>query len=113
MRHRVEFRREIRIQPRGVLGCLLALVALGGMVVLAVFLLLPLLGIALGVALGLVALGAMAVTYYRLRAWWRRLRGRGDATYEAEVLGQQEGDDPPRPQKRLTVHGRRSRPPEN
>ncbi len=108
MRRRIHVHREIRIQPRGLLGCFLGLCALVGLAVVGVFLLLPLIGIALGVGAALVGVGLLFVGYLRLRAWLRRLLGRRDeplVTYEAQAVD--DDDDTPRPRRRLSVQVRR------
>lgn len=111
MARRFHVHKEIRIQPQGLLGCLVLLIALAGLIVLGASLLLPLIGIAFGVGVGLVAVGLLAVGYLRLRAWYRRLRGRRGGsltTYEGEVLEEDEDDDDSsRPRPRLTVEVRR------
>ena len=85
---RFRIHRDIRIQPQGLLGCMLTLLGVGALAVLALIFLLPILGIALGIGLGVVFLGMAVVAYYRIRAWFRRLRGGGrpEPTYETHVL---------------------------
>ena len=102
MRHRIFIFRPPGMGPQGPdpLGCLFRLLGLAGLVVLAVFVLLPLLGVAFFIGLGVVAIGATIVLYYRVRAWLRRKLGRtgrepglaGDS-YKAEVLDDQTDDD--------------------
>ncbi len=102
MRHRIFIFRPPGMGPQGPdpLGCLFRLLGLAGLVVLAVFVLLPLLGVAFFIGLGVVAIGATIVLYHRVRAWLRRKLGRtgrepglaGDS-YKAEVLDDQTDDD--------------------
>ena len=75
------------------LGCLLYSLGLIALGVLAAVILLPLLGIALGIGLGVVALGMIAVAYYRLRAWVRRKLGRRRDKYEAHVIDDPDNDE--------------------
>jgi hypothetical protein len=105
MKNRIFILRTPGMGPRGPdpLGCLFRLLGLAGLVVLAMFVLLPLVGLGFFIGLGVVAIGAAVVLYYRLRAWLRRVLGRtgqkpglvGD-TYKAEVLDDQtdDGDHP-------------------
>jgi len=102
MRHRIFIFRPPGMGPQGPnpLGCLFYLLGLAGLVVLAVFVLLPLLGLAFCIGLGVVAIGTVVVLYYRARAWLKRKLGRtgqepglaGDS-YRAEVLDDQTDDD--------------------
>ena len=111
MRRRIEFRREVRIQPRGLPGCLLTLLGLAGMGVFVIFVVLPMLTIALGIALGLVLAGAIVYGYFRIKWALRRRFRRGDADdYEAEVIDDPRADAASRPKLRMKVQVRR-RPP--
>jgi hypothetical protein len=104
--------------PQGpdLLGVAFRLLSLAGMVMLGVFVLLPLLGIALGIGLGIVAIGAIVVGYFRLRAWVQsKLSHRHEepphqagASYKAEVLddNHNEGDQDNRPRRTVEVHRR-------
>jgi hypothetical protein len=102
MKNRVFIFRPFDMDPRAPnpLGWLLYLLGLAVLAVLAGFVLLPLLGIAFGVGLGIVAIGMTVVLYYRVRAWLRRKLGRrgeesglaGDS-YKAEVMDDQTDDD--------------------
>ena len=102
MKHRIFIIRPPGMGPQGPdpLGCLLYLLGLAGLVAFAVFVLLPMLGIALVIGLGVITVGAAVVLYYRVRAWFRRVLGRtgrepdlpGDR-YKAEILDQPGDDD--------------------
>lgn len=103
--------------PQGpdLLGVAFRLLSLAGMVMLGVFVLLPLLGIALGIGLGIVAIGAIVVGYFRLRAWVQRKLGKKreeprhvGASYKAEVLDDtdNENDKDNRPRRTVEVHRR-------
>jgi hypothetical protein len=85
---RFRINRDIRIQPQGLLGCFLTLLGVGALAAVAMILLLPMLGIALGIGLGLVLIGMAVLAYYRVRAWFSRLRGRGGegGKYDVQVL---------------------------
>jgi len=100
MKHRIFIIRPPGMAPQGwdPLGCLLYILGLAGLAVLGVFVLLPLLGMAFGIGLGIVAIGTVVVLYYRARAWLRCKLGGGeksglaDESYKAEVLDDQTDD---------------------
>ncbi len=117
MRQRIYIFRQPGSGPQGpdLLGVVFRLLGLAGMVLLGVFVLLPLLGIALGIGLGVVAIGAIVVGYFRLRAWVQRKLGRrreepshAGESYKAEVLDDKdsEDDEDNRPRRTVEVHRR-------
>jgi len=103
--------------PQGpdLLGIVFRLLGLVGIVLLGAFVLLPLLGVALGIGLGVVIIGAIVVGYFRLRAWIQSKLGHRrkepdhmGTAYKAEVLDdtEDEKDKDNRPRRTVEVHRR-------
>jgi len=113
MKGRVQFRREVRLQPSGPLGCLLGVLGLAGLVLFVIFVAIPLLTVAIGIGIGLVLAGGVVYAYFRVKWAIRRYlrRRRGEEGYSVQVLDEPDDDEPPRrPQFHTKVEVRR-RPP--
>jgi len=102
MRQRIYIFRQPGMGQQGPnpLGCLFYLLGLAGLTVWGVFVLLPLLGVAFFIGLGVVAVGLVVVGYWRLRAWLRQKLGPGrdepdqaGGHYEAEILDDEDSND--------------------